>query len=61
MNTGNASSRYAFALRQEKLAGELTKQFRSSGIDTIQLRTDEPYGAALGKFFETREKRRARG
>jgi uncharacterized protein (DUF58 family) len=61
VNTGNASSRDAFALRQEKLAGELTKQFRSSGIDTIQLRTDEPYGAALGKFFETREKRRARG
>jgi hypothetical protein len=39
----------------------LAKQFRSSGIDTIQLRTDEPYGAALGKFFETREKRRLRG
>ncbi|HVU08278.1 MAG TPA: DUF58 domain-containing protein [Verrucomicrobiae bacterium] len=61
VNTGNASSRDAFALRQEKQCGELLKQFRSSGIDSIQLRTDEPYGAALGKFFETREKRRLRG
>jgi len=61
VNTGNASSRAAFALRQEKHIGELAKQFRSSGIDSIQLRTDVPYGAALGKFFETREKRRARG
>ncbi len=61
VNTGNASSRDAFALRQQKQSGELVKQLRSSGIDFIQLRTDEPYGAALGKFFETREKRRARG
>ena len=61
VNTGDAGGRAAFALRQEKLRGELAKQLRGSGIDSIQLRTDEPYGAALGKFFETREKRRARG
>jgi uncharacterized protein (DUF58 family) len=61
VNTGNASSRDAFALRQEKQRAELAKQFRSSGVDTIQIQTDEPYGAALGKFFETREKRRLRG
>jgi len=61
LNTANASSRDAFALRQEKQIGDLAKQFRSSGIDSIQLRTDEAYGAALGKFFETREKRRLRG
>lgn len=61
VNTGQASSRDAFALRQEKQRAELAKQFRSSGIDTIQVQTDEPYGAALGKFFETREKRRLRG
>ena len=61
VNTGSASSRDAFALRQQKHIGELAKQFRSSGIDSIQLRTDVPYGAALGKFFETREKRRLRG
>jgi hypothetical protein len=38
-----------------------SSQFRASGIDSIQLRTDQAYGAALGKFFETREKRRLRG
>jgi uncharacterized protein (DUF58 family) len=61
LNTGHASSRDAFALRQEKQRNDLARQFRSSGVDAIQLRTDEPYTAALGKFFENREKRRLRG
>jgi uncharacterized protein (DUF58 family) len=61
LNTGHVSSRDAFALRQEKQRNDLARQFRSSGVDTIQLRTDEPYSAALGKFFENREKRRLRG
>ena len=61
LNTGHASSRDAFALRQEKQRNDLARQFRSSGVDTIQLRTDEPYSAALGKFFENREKQRMRG
>jgi hypothetical protein len=39
----------------------LARLFRSAGIDAIQLRTDQPYAAELGKFFETREKRRLRG
>jgi uncharacterized protein (DUF58 family) len=61
LNTNPAASRDAFALRQQKQNEDLARQFRSSGIDTIQLRTDEPYSAALGKFFENREKRRLRG
>jgi uncharacterized protein (DUF58 family) len=61
LNTGPTSSRDAFALRQEKQRSDLARQFRSSGVDAIQLRTDEPYSAALGKFFENREKRRLRG
>ncbi|HEY3761134.1 MAG TPA: DUF58 domain-containing protein [Verrucomicrobiae bacterium] len=61
INTGSTSSRSAFALKQEKQIEELARQFRSSGIDSIQVRTDEPYSAALGRFFETREKRRLRG
>jgi uncharacterized protein (DUF58 family) len=61
INTGHTTSRNAFALRQEKQRNDLARQFRSSGVDTIQLRTDEPYSAALGKFFENREKRRLRG
>src|SRR3989442_3100184 len=47
LNTANAIGRDAFAVRQQKQVEALAKQFRSSGIDTIQLRTDVPYGAAL--------------
>ena len=61
LNTGNATSRAAFALRQEKNQEALARQLRGAGVDTIQLRTDQPYGAALGRFFENREKRRLRG
>ena len=61
INTGSANSRNTFALRQQKQLADLARQFRSSGIDSIQLRTDESYSATLGKFFETREKRRLRG
>ena len=61
LNTGPAISRDAFALRQQNHKEELARQLRSSGIDAIQLRTDESYSAALGRFFESREKRRLRG
>ena len=56
VNTGSAGSRDAFALRQQKQIAELARQFRSSGIDSIQLRTDEAYRAALGRFFENARK-----
>ena len=61
INTGHTASRDAFALRQSRSQEDLARMFRSSGVDAIQLRTDQPYGATLGKFFETREKRRLRG
>jgi uncharacterized protein (DUF58 family) len=61
LNTAGAAGRDAFALRQEKSRGEIARQFRSVGIDSIQLHTGEPYSAALGRFFENREKRRLRG
>ena len=61
INTGDARKRDAFALRQAKALNDTARLFRSAGIDSIQLRTDQPYGAALGKFFETREKRRRHG
>jgi uncharacterized protein (DUF58 family) len=61
LNTGNDSMRNAFALRQWRNQEELARMFRSAAVDMIQLRTDQPYGAALGRFFETREKRRLRG
>jgi uncharacterized protein (DUF58 family) len=61
INTSDPGSRDAFALRRQKQLNDLARQFRASGIDSIQLRTDESYSAALGNFFETRERRRMRG
>lgn len=61
LHTGDLRKRLAFAERQAKAQSDLARLFRSAGIDAIQLRTDQPYGAALAKFFETREKRRLRG
>jgi uncharacterized protein (DUF58 family) len=61
LNTARADSRSVFAARQEKMRSETARQFRNAGVDTIQLRTDEPYNTTLGRFFENREKRRRRG
>lgn len=61
VNTSAGVGRSAFALRQARTQAELGKLFRSARIDAIQLRTDQPYGVELGRFFETREKRRMRG
>jgi hypothetical protein len=61
VNTGDQRKLEAFAKRQVKAQADLQRLFRSAGIDSIQLRTDQPYAAALGRFFETREKRRRHG
>ncbi len=61
INTGDTRKRTAFAQRQAEAQKELERLFRSVRIDFIQLRTDQPYAAALGRFFETRERRRLHG
>lgn len=61
IDTGDARKRKAFAARQAESRDELARLFRSVGIDSIHLRTDQPYAAALGRFFETREKRQWHG
>ena len=61
VNTSDERKRAAFAQRQSRAQADLARLFRSAGIDAIQLRTDQPYAAALGRFFETRERRRLRG
>jgi len=61
IHTGDARKRAAFAERQARAQTDLARLFRSAGIDAIHLRTDQPYTAELGRFFETREKRRLRG
>ena len=61
INTNDLRKRSAFAERQTKSQAELLRMLRSANIDTMQLRTDQPYAGALGKFFETREKRHRHG
>ncbi len=58
INTNDERKRQAFSQRQKKAQQERLRMFRAAGVDSIQLRTDEPYAAGLGKFFQTREKRR---
>ena len=61
VNTGDPRKRRAFAERQVNAQTELRRLFRAAKIDAIQVRTDQPYASALGRFFETREKRRRHG
>jgi uncharacterized protein (DUF58 family) len=57
----DARSRAVFKERRAQATAELVRLFRSAGIDSIALLAGQPYGVALGRFFENREKRRARG
>jgi uncharacterized protein (DUF58 family) len=61
VNTGDQRKRQVFAERQLRLQDELARLFRSAGVDRIALQTDQAYAAALGRFFEAREKRRLHG
>lgn len=61
INTGDARRRRIFAERQQDRQADLRQLFAAAGIDSIQLRTDRPYLTELGRFFETREKRRRHG
>ncbi len=61
INTHDARKRRAFAERRARHQEEMLRLLRSANIDAIEVRTDQPYAAALGYFFETREKRRRHG
>ncbi|HMJ88304.1 MAG TPA: DUF58 domain-containing protein [Candidatus Acidoferrum sp.] len=61
VNTASSSHRSRFAQQRVQEQAQLERLLRSARVDTIRLRTGEPYGAALGRFFETRERRRAHG
>jgi len=57
----SAATRRSFAAQQQQQQNEIGRLLRSARVDAIRLRTNEPYAAALGRFFETRERRRMRG
>jgi uncharacterized protein (DUF58 family) len=61
VNTGDERRRLAFNERQARAQAELARLFRSAGVDSIHLRTDQPYSIELTRFFETRERRRLHG
>jgi uncharacterized protein (DUF58 family) len=61
INTFDARKRRTFAERRARHQEEMLRLLRSANIDAIEARTGQPYAAALGRFFETREKRRRHG
>ncbi len=61
VNTSSATHRSRFAQTRTQAQADLDRSLRSARVDTIRLRTGEPYSAALGRFFETRERRRMHG
>jgi uncharacterized protein (DUF58 family) len=59
LDTASAAVRKRFKKAAEERSRQLVIDFRSEGVDTLQLQTDTPYIAALQRFFKTRERRRA--
>jgi hypothetical protein len=57
VDTSSSKIRQEYSLNASKRAKERDGLFRSINMDTIELRTDEPYSRSLLKFFKTRERR----
>ena len=57
VGTGDSRKRAAFAERQAKAQSDIARVFRSAGIDSIQLRTDQPYTISLARFFKKQRER----
>jgi uncharacterized protein (DUF58 family) len=58
LNTASRAVRKRFKELSSERSRRLVSDFRSEGIDTLQLQTDAPYMPALQRFFKTRERRR---
>jgi len=58
LDTANSAVRKRFKELSSERGRRLVSDFRSEGIDTLQLQTDAPYMPALQRFFKTRERRR---
>jgi uncharacterized protein (DUF58 family) len=58
LDTASAAVRRRFKEMSLARSAKLATDLRSEGVDTLQLRTDQPYMAALQRFFKTRERRR---
>jgi uncharacterized protein (DUF58 family) len=58
LDTGDAKVRKRFLELALERARRMVSDFRAEGVDTLELKTDAPYMAALQRFFKTRERRR---
>ena len=59
LDTASPTVRTRFKEQSLDRARRLVADFRSEGVDTLQLQTDAAYMPALQRFFKTRERRRA--
>jgi uncharacterized protein (DUF58 family) len=58
VDTASASVRRRYQQRRAAAVAQRQQLFRGLGLDTIELRTDEPYVGPLMRFFRQRERRR---
>jgi uncharacterized protein (DUF58 family) len=58
LDTSSATVRKRFKEQSSERSRKLVMDFRSEGIDTLQLQTDSSYMPALQRFFKVRERRR---
>src|SRR6202166_1592987 len=58
LDTADAAVRRRFHELALERSKRMVSDFRSEGVDTLELKTDAPYMAALQRFFKTRERRR---
>jgi uncharacterized protein (DUF58 family) len=58
LDTTRAAVRQRFKEHALERSRRLVSDFRSEGIDTLQLQTDAPYMPALQRFFKSRVRRR---
>jgi len=59
LDTADPKVRKRFLELALERSRRLVTDFRAEGVDTLELKTDAPYMAALQRFFKTRERRRA--
>jgi uncharacterized protein (DUF58 family) len=58
LDTASATVRKRFKELSLERSRKMVSDFRSEGVDTLELKTDSPYMPALQRFFKTRERRR---
>jgi uncharacterized protein (DUF58 family) len=61
VDTDSAAVRRDFARRQQAALERRRRLFRSLGLDSVEVTTDEPYMHALMRFFRLRERRLQQG